>query len=115
MIWNYDTERRFTDLRLRELSGTLTETEQKELEQMLDAVDLAEGESLREITERWQSERKHLQEKLRQMEKENDELLHLLVQQEKLVTDARRWLREFEQRHESIQDNYKRLVGETTK
>lgn len=114
MTWNDDTERRFTDLRLRELSGTLTDTEQTELEQMVAEIEEAEADALKESAERWQVERERLQEKLHQSEAENDELLQLLVQQEKLVADARRWLREFEQRHDLLQDNYNRLVGETT-
>jgi hypothetical protein len=114
MTWNDELERRLTDLRLRELSGALTEPEQKELDEMIQMLDLAEVQALTESIEQWQSERDQLQAQVRQVERDNDDLLRLLIQQEKLATDARRWLSEFERRHASLQDNYKRLVGETT-
>jgi hypothetical protein len=114
MEWNSKVEKRLTELRLKELASTLTTDEQTELDGMLMALDLEESQMLAESTIRWQEEEAPIRAKLQMLQADNEELVRLLAQQEKLVTDARRWLKEFEQRHESIQNSYRRLVGEAS-
>ena len=85
MQWNQDIQQRFTALRLRELSGTLTESEQDELDRMLEALEQAERVLLAASDEQWQAERTQLLEILRSEEEKNDELRRRIRQQEALV------------------------------
>jgi hypothetical protein len=114
MEWNSKAEKRLTELRLKELSGTLTSNEQTELDEMITALDLEESNTLAENTSRWLKEESLIRAKLQVLQDDNEDLARLLAQQEKLAADARHWRKEFEYRHESIQDSYRRLVGEAS-
>jgi hypothetical protein len=114
MEWNPKVEKRLTELRMKELAGTLTADEQTELNSMLMTLDLEESQMLAETTIRWQKEEALMRAKLQMLQADNEDLARLLAQQEKLAADARHWLKEFEQRHESIQNSYRRLVGEAS-
>ncbi|MEN8220889.1 MAG: hypothetical protein ABFS56_31945 [Pseudomonadota bacterium] len=43
--WTSEIEQRFTELRLRRLSGSLTETEQRELAEIQATVEVVESET----------------------------------------------------------------------
>ena len=108
--WTPEIEQRFTELRLRKLSGNLTEVEQKELSRIRAMVEVAESETTVSTLQRLESEQVALQKVLQNHQIENNELVQLLNQQALLIADTKRWLREFEQRYSAVQNAYNQLT-----
>ena len=108
--WTPEIEQRFTELRLRKLSGNLTEVEQKELSRIRAMVEFAESETTISTLQRLESEQVALQKVLQNHQIENNELVQLLNQQALLIADTKRWLREFEQRYSAVQNAYNQLT-----
>jgi len=79
--WNETKAARFTDLRLRELSGELTVEEQAELADIISELEADEAKLLAPYFARLQAEQEVLKEKLTGVQAENDELAKLLGQQ----------------------------------
>lgn len=94
--WTSEIEKRFTDLRLRKLSGNLTKTEQKELNKIHAMVEVVESETTAPALARLESEQVALQKDLGSLQVENDELVQLFNQQALLISDTKQWIRDFE-------------------
>ena len=108
--WTPEIEQRFTELRLRKLSGNLTEVEQKELSKIRAMVEIIESETTVPALQRLESEQVALQKVLENHQAENNKLVQLLNQQALLIADTKRWLREFEQRYSAVQNAYSQLT-----
>ncbi len=100
--WTPEIERRFTELRLRKLSGQLTKVEQKELTEIRAIVEVVESELTAFALKRLESEQLALQKVLEDQQVESNELVQLLNQQALLIADTKRWLRDFEQRYSML-------------
>lgn len=111
--WTSEIEQRFTELRLRKLSGNLTQAEQKELTEIRAIVEIVESETADPVLNRLEFEQLALQRALKNHQAENDELVQLLNQQALLIADTKRWLREFEQRYSDIQNAFTRLTTQS--
>jgi predicted nuclease with TOPRIM domain len=112
MAWDNDKQYRFDHLRLNELAGNITDQERVELSELTAEIESAEAGSLAPAFDRMREQRVAFTEQVQRMQTENEALAVLLGQQEQLVTDARYWLAQLEQRHTIIQQTYKRLTGE---
>ncbi len=112
MNWNSETQTRFDQLRASQLAGALSTPEEAELAELAAALEADETRRLAPSLNQVRVEQTTLRERLQATQSENEELARLLNQQEQLVTDARRWLAQFEQRHRLIQQTYTRLTGE---
>ena len=112
MNWNDKRQARFDELRLRELRGTLSTVEQTELAALIAALETAEAAYIAPAIARMEEEQSILKERLQKVQGDNEELAKLLYQQEQLAVEARRWLTEFQQRHQQIQATYTQLTGE---
>lgn len=110
--WTKAIEERFTNLRRRELSGTLSAAEEIELAKLIAAIEADESTLLVQTVERMSSEQLAMRLRLQALQNDNENLAKVLNQQEQLVADARRWLAEFERRHNLIQQSYTQLTGE---
>ena len=110
MKWTPEIEQRFTELRLRKLSGSLTKAEQKELTEIRAMVEVVEFETTAPALKRLESEQVALQKVLENLQIENNELVQVFNQQALLIADTKRWLREFEQRYSVIQNAFIRLA-----
>ncbi len=110
VTWTPEIEQRFTELRLRQLSGNLTEAEQKELAEIRALVEVAESQATAAALKRLESEQAVLQNVLENLQTENKELVQLLNQQALLIADTKRWLSEFDQRYSLIQNAFVRLT-----
>jgi hypothetical protein len=82
MEWNAQAENRLTELRLKELYGTLTSAEQAELETTLRALDLEESQVLAESARRIEENISLLQARVQALQSKNEELARLLEQYE---------------------------------
>lgn len=113
MEWNEMTQTRFDELRYKQLSGNLNEEEQDELTQLTAVLLADEEEYLAPAIARMQSENEATQEQMDKLQQENVYLAKIVIQQEQLVQDAKRWLDEFERRHSVLQRAYSKVVNET--
>jgi hypothetical protein len=105
-----EIEQRFTELRLRRLSGNLTEAEQIELVEIQAMVEVVESEITTKALKKLETEQIALQDVLEKHQTENKELVQLLNQQALLIADTKRWLAEFEQRYAVIQNSFTQLT-----
>ncbi len=108
--WTPEIEQRFTELRLRRLTGSLTEVEQRELTEIQATVEVVESETTTLALKKLETEQIALQNVLENKHSENMELVQLLNQQALLIADTKRWLAEFEQRYVVIQNAFTRLT-----
>jgi chromosome segregation ATPase len=108
--WTPEIEQRYTELRLRQLSGSLTSAEVKELSEIRAMVAVVEAEIAEPALQKLEIQQAALQDRLAHLQAENSELVQLLNQQALLIADTKRWLREFEQRYTAIQNNLTRLT-----
>lgn len=113
VTWTPEIEQRFTELRLRKLSGSLTEAEQKELAEIQAIVEVVESTATAAALKRLQSEQAALGDVLDNLQEENRELMQLFNQQALLIADTKRWLSEFEQRYSLIQNAFSRLTEQS--
>lgn len=114
MEWNEKLADRFDELRLRQMAGGLTAEEQEELAQLIQVVEVGESTMLTAYFEQAATDNMQLQTKLQAVQDENESLSQLVIQQEQLVADARRWLAEFDRRNTQIQKSYSLLTGNTS-
>ena len=113
MNWNVKKQARLDELRQRETAGTLTTSEQQELDTLMATLTQAADDALLPAIARLQKEQAELEARLQQRQHENEELAQLLHQQEQLTTESRQWLRDFDRRQAQIRETYSRLTGET--
>ena len=112
MDWNDEQQKRFNDLRRRELKGKLNTAEQTELAEIIAFLEEEEARYLGPAVARMEKEQTVMMERLQKLQTDNEELAKLVHQQEQLVLEARRWLADFRQRHEQIRSTYTQLTGE---
>lgn len=93
---------RFSELRLKELKGTLTAAETEQLANLFKQLEDEEAAVLAPAVAAMRAEQVALRQRLLQAQTENEELASLLNQQEQLVTEARQWLAEFTSRHTDV-------------
>ncbi len=110
--WTKELAGRFTELRRRELSGTLSSMEEIELTKLISSIEADESAHVSKTVARMNSEQTTMLLRLQSLQVDNENLAKVLNQQEQLVSDARKWLAEFERRHNLIQQSYTRLTGE---
>lgn len=113
MDWTPEIEQRFTELRLRQLSGDLAPLEQRELVEIRAAVEKIETESVAPVFRKLESEQAALQKALDGLQAENDDLTQLFNQQALLISDTQEWLEQFERRYSVIQKTFSRLIGQS--
>lgn len=113
MEWNETTQARFDELRYKELSGNLNETDREELTRLIAIILADEEEYLAPAIARMQSENETSQGQIDKLQKENVYLARIVIQQEQLVQDAKHWLDEFERRHSVLQRAYLQVANQT--
>ncbi|HEX2687941.1 MAG TPA: hypothetical protein VHN14_15040 [Kofleriaceae bacterium] len=111
MSWTKETQARLDHLRAKELAGGLTAAEQSEVAALMAEVETEEAQSLAPAMTRLRGDVEALTQEVRGVESGNEELARLLVQQQQLAEDARRFLAEFDQRRASLLDALARVAG----
>jgi hypothetical protein len=114
MEWNEQLTDRFDELRLKQIAGALSAAEQEELFQLIQTIESGEASLLTAYFGHVAAENVRLQTKLQAVQDENEALGQLVIQQEQLVADARRWLAEFDRRNTQIQQSYSHLTGSSS-
>jgi hypothetical protein len=84
MDWNNEQQKRFDDLRRRELVGMLTADEQAKLAEMTTLLEEEEAQYLGPAVARMELEQAVMQQNLQKLQADNEELAKLLHQQEQL-------------------------------
>ena len=111
--WNETRQDRLTILRLRKLSGSLTEIESAELKQMMAEILSDDDLSMSQALANMQQELDMVQTQLKEQQAHNAELAQLALQQEQLATDAAHAFTNLEQRQLHIYQQYTRLTRES--
>ncbi len=83
--WTKELEERFTNLRRRELSGTLSAAEEIELTKLIAAIEADESALLAQTIARMHSEQLAMHLRLQALQGDNENLAKVLNQQEQLV------------------------------
>lgn len=110
MSWTKDDQTRLDLLRGKELAGTLAGPEQAELAALMARVEAEEAAVLAPEVARLRAEPGDLAAELGRVERANEQLAQLMAQEQALVTDARRFLDEFDRRRASILDGLARIA-----
>ena len=112
MEWNDEKQARLDALRAAELAGTLDEASQAELTALIESLEVEERERLAPALAQMQAEQAALRQQVQESESANEQLVILTAQQEQLLADTRRLLRELQRRHQAIQEAYQHVTGE---
>jgi hypothetical protein len=112
MSWNPAKQARFKQLRTAELTEGLGAEDRAELAVMLADLEADEARMLAPGLVRVRAEQMGQQQRLNAVQADNEALAGLLLQQEQLAVDARKWLVELENRQQRIHDEYTALTGE---
>jgi len=112
MKWSDEKQARLDALRAAELTGTLDETSKAELIALIESLEAEEQERLAPALAQMQAEQATLRQQVQESEAANEQLVILAAQQEQLLADARRLLRDLQRRHQAIQEAYHRVTGE---
>jgi len=111
MEWDDERQARLDALRTAELAGTLDEAAKAELATLIESVEAEERERLVPALARMQAEQATLRQQVQESEAANEQLVLLAAQQEQLLADARKWLRDLRSRHQAIQEAYQHITG----
>ena len=112
MEWNDEKQARLDALRTAELTGTLDEADKAELAALIESLEAEERERLAPVLAQMQAEQATLRQRVQESEAENEQLVTLAAQQEQLLADARRVLRDLQRRHHAIREAYQHITGE---
>lgn len=112
MEWNGEKQARLDSLRSAELSGTLDEQSQEELQILIELLDMEEQERLAPALAQMRAEQDALRQQVRESEEANEQLATLAAQQEQWLADARLLLRDLKRRHRALQETYETITGE---
>ena len=112
MGWNDDRQARLDALRSAELTGTLDEADRAELAALIEAVEAEERERLALALGKMQAEQAALRQQVQDSAAANEQLVTLAAQQEQLLADVRRLLRDLQRRHQAIREAYQHVTGE---
>ena len=113
MEWNDEKQARLDELRSAELTGSLDEAGSEELSALIRAVEAQERERLAPALAQMRTEQTALRQQVQRSEVANEQLVILAAQQEQLLADARRLLRDLQRRHKAIREAYQRVTGES--
>lgn len=111
MSWTNDDQANLNLLRGKELAGTLTDVEERELAKLMARVEDEEAAALAPEMKRLRDDVAAMPDKIRRVEVENEELARLMAQQQALVADAAKFLGEFDRRRATILDGLARIAG----
>ncbi len=103
-------QQKLNELRRKELLGTLSETERNELMGLMARLEAEEAQLLAPYLERMRVQAAERGHRLETLRAENDELSRLLSQQQRLATDTKRFLAEFDERRDAISGALERLL-----
>src|SRR5436309_2259003 len=112
MDWDKEKQARLDALRMREISGALTDPERAELATILEKLEAEEARALAPALARLREDVAARQQKIGVVQADNEELAKLLAQERQLAAEARRFLIQFDERSASIREGYARLMGE---
>jgi molecular chaperone GrpE (heat shock protein) len=112
MKWNDEKQARLDALRAAELMGTLDKTNKAELTALIESLEAEEQERLAPTLAQMQAEQAALRQQVQESETANEQLVILTAQQEQLLADARRLLRDLQRRHQAIREAYQHVTGE---
>jgi hypothetical protein len=110
--WSTDKQQRLDALRAKELTGTLSAAERRELARLITEVEAEESARLAPAMAQMQREQVILRRKVRQSQVDNESLAALVAQQEQMLADARRTLKDLQRRRQEIHETYFRVTGE---
>ena len=112
MEWNDEKQARLDALRAVELTGTLGEASKAELTALIESLEAEERERLAPALAQMQAEQAALRQQVQESEAANEQLVILAAQQEQLLADTRRLLRDLQRRHQAIREAYQHVTGE---
>jgi nucleotide-binding universal stress UspA family protein len=112
MEWDDEKQARLDELRAAELAGALDEAGKAELAVLIEIVESEERERLAPALARLRAEQAALRRQAQESETVNEQLVILAAQQEQLLADARRLLRDLQRRHQVIREAYQHVTGE---
>lgn len=112
MDWNEEQQRRFDELRHREMIGPLDDAEQRELDSLRAQLEAAEAHDLQAALDQMQQAQEAGEAYLNEIQTRNEALATLVQQHEQLLSEAKAWLATFEQRRLVLQERYTNLTGE---
>ena len=115
MEWNDEKQARLDALRAAELTGTLNEASKAELTALIESLEAEERERLAPALAQVQAEQAALRQQVQESEAANEQLATLAAQQEQLLADARRLLRDLQRRHQAIREAYQHVTTEPIK
>ena len=115
MEWNDEKQARLDALRAAELTGTLNEASKAELTALIESLEAEERERLAPALAQVQAEQAALCQQVQESEAANEQLATLAAQQEQLLADARRLLRDLQRRHQAIREAYQHVTTEPIK
>lgn len=110
--WITEKQQRLNVLSAQQLAGTLTAAERRELASLITEIEAEEAVRLAPAMAELQREQDALRRKLRRSQSENEQLAALIAQQEQILADARRTLKELQRRRQGIREAYFRVTGE---
>ena len=114
MEWSDEKQARLDALRAAELTaGTLDEASKAELTALIEFLEAEERERLAPALTQMRAEQAALRQQVQESEASNEQLVILAAQQEQLLADARRLLRDLQRRHQAIQEAYQHVTGES--
>jgi len=112
MVWNDEKQARLDALRAAELMGALDKANKAELTTLIESLEMEERERLAPALARMRAEQAALRQQVQESEVANEQLVILAAQQEQLLADARRLLRDLQRRHRAIREAYQHVTGE---
>jgi len=110
--WDAAKQERLNTLSAGELTGRLSESEQRELGQLVRELEIDERQRLTPALEQMRHEQAVLRRKVLQAQVSNERLAAVVAQQEQMLVDARRTLSDLQRRHQVIRESYFRVTGE---
>jgi hypothetical protein len=113
MEWNDEKQARLDALRAAELMGTLDEASKAELAALIESLEAEERERLAPALAQMWAEQVALRQQVQKSESTNEQLVILAAQQEQLLADTRRLLRDLQRRHQAIREAYQHVTGES--
>ncbi len=107
--WTDQDTKRFAQLRLKALDEPLDVPEREEVARLAARLDAAEAAQLAPGMSRLRREHQRVRQGVASAEQSSQQLIQLLRQQAQLVTDAQRWIDEFDQRERSLHQQVAKL------
>lgn len=111
-MWDENKQRRLDALREKELAGTLTNPEQRQLEELFAELDQAEEEMLGPFFERSDRERQQMREEIARLRERNAAIAAIAEQEEELLRHAKEQLRKLIHERQRLHAEYERVLGE---